>query len=42
MEGVFGIKPYGESAKLAIEKPMEGIQGFLVATCLPALQENGQ
>ena len=41
MEDVFGIKPYGETFKIAVEKAAEGVGAFLAATCMPAAEEFG-
>lgn len=38
---VFGIKPVGEALNTTVNKTFEGIEGFLKAVCLPALEEVG-
>ena len=38
---IFGIKPYGEALKTAVEKSADGVGKFLTAICLPAAEEFG-
>lgn len=38
---IFGIKPYGEAIKIAVEKSADGAGKFLAAICLPAAEEFG-
>ena len=38
---IFGIKPYGETLKIAVEKTADGVGIFLNAICLPAAVEFG-
>lgn len=42
MNDLLGLKPYGEAVSTAVKKTFEGIEGFLSATCKPALDELGQ
>ena len=38
---VFGIRPYGESIKIAVDKSIEGAGAFLSRICLPVAEEFG-
>lgn len=38
---IFGIKPYGETIKIAVEKTAKGVGTFLNAICTPAAVEFG-
>ncbi|WP_439185813.1 Abi-alpha family protein [Carboxylicivirga taeanensis] len=38
---IFGIKPYGDSLKIAVEKSANGVGQFLSAICMPAATEFG-
>lgn len=41
LNDIFGIKPYGESLKIIVEKSADGAGKFLTAVCLPAAEEFG-
>jgi hypothetical protein len=38
---IFGIKPFGDATKIAVEKSLDGAGAFLGKICLPAAEELG-
>ncbi len=41
MNDVLGIKPYGEAIQNTLKETLKGLESFLAATCMPALEEMG-
>lgn len=38
---IFGIRPFGEAAKILVDKSFDGLGAFLSSICLPACEEVG-